>query len=378
MRKIGLITIHRIFNYGSVLQAYALQTICTSLGFAVEIIDYIYPNKSHRNNDYGKKLDTCILSRKDKYISILFKCLYALPLYLQHKRIRKFMYNNLNLSNKSYASPEDLQSKIEKYDIYMTGSDQIWNPRYTGGDSSFFLPFISKEVKKIAYSSSFGISDIPENLYGKYAEMLSSFQYISVREKSGIPLVNKIAGKDAQLVLDPTLLLDEKEWGKLISKRKVKEKYILCYFLNYTFNGYPYIDDLAEYLSGLTGYKLVKIARPPQKFFNKNTRFEVSASPGDFINLIANSELVLTTSFHGTAFALNFKRPMFSIISSSANTDSRQRDLLKSVSLEHRLLEVGAEYPSLDKLECDYEVASAKLNELRKSSLAYLKGSLLS
>lgn len=378
MKKIGLITIHRIFNYGSVLQAYALQNICTSLGFAVEIIDYIYPNKSHRNNDYGKKLDTCELSRKDKCKSLLFKCLYALPLCLQHKRIRCFMYNKLNLSHNSYSSPEDLQLNIEKYDIYMTGSDQIWNPRYTGGDSSFFLPFVSKEVKKIAYSSSFGISDIPKNLYDKYAEMLSSFQYISVREKSGISLVNKIAGKDAQLVLDPTLLLNEKEWGQFISKRKIKEKYILCYFLNYTFNGYPYIDDLAEHLSNLTGYKLVKIARPPQKLINKNTQFEVSASPEDFISLIAHSELVLTTSFHGTAFALNFKRPMFSIVSNSANMDSRQRDLLKSVGLEHRLLEVGAKYPSLDNLKCDYTVASYKLDSLRESSLAFLKKALLS
>ena len=378
MKKIGLITIHRIFNYGSVLQAYALQNICTSLGFAVEIIDYIYPNKSHRNKDYGKKLDTCKLSRKDKCISLLFKCLYVLPLYLQHKRIRCFMYNKLNLSHNSYSSPEDLQINIEKYDIYMTGSDQIWNPRYTGGDSSFFLPFVSKEVKKIAYSSSFGISDIPKNLYGKYAEMLSSYQYISVREKSGIPLVNKIAGKDAQLVLDPTLLLNEKEWGQLISKRKIKEKYILCYFLNYTFNGYPYIDNLAEHLSELTGYKIVKIARPPQKLINKNTQFEVSASPEDFMSLIAHSELVLTTSFHGTAFALNFKRPMFSIVSSSANMDSRQRDLLKSVGLEHRLLEVGAAYPSLDNLKCDYTVASGKLDSLRESSLAFLKKALLS
>lgn len=374
MKKIGIITIHRIYNYGSVLQSYALQRVCTELGYEVELIDYIYPNAFHKNHSFRKNMDTCFLSKKDILVNTFFKCLYAIPLFLQHSRIRRFMDRYIKVSTKQYVSPDDLRDNIGMYDIYITGSDQIWNPRYTGGDPSFFLDFVDK--KKISYSSSFGVADIPYELYEKYAEMLNKFQYISVREYSGIGLVNKIIGKPAKLVLDPTLLLTPKEWSIFSSKKRIEGKYILCYFLNYTFNGYPYIDDLADYLSEQTGYKLVKIARPPRKLLNRKTTFCVSASPEDFISLIANAELVLTTSFHGTAFALNFMKPMFSIIRNAEDLDSRQKNLLDSVGLSDRIITIGEPFPTKDKLFCDYTVVTSKLNVLRSESFSFLNEAL--
>lgn len=376
MKKIGIITIHRIYNYGSVLQAYALQCVCMKLGYKVEVIDYVYPNAFHQNNEFRKGMNTCFMSGTDKLLAFFFKCLYAVALYKQHVRIRKFLETYINISSRKYTSPRELSERMDSYDIYMTGSDQIWNPRYTGGDSSFFLDFLDEKNKKISYSSSFGVAEIPSKLYGKYADMLDKFQYISVRENSGVELVRKITGRSAKLVLDPTLLLTSKDWIKLSSPKKIRGKYILCYFLNYTFNGYPYIDELAEHFAKITGYRLVKIARPPHKLFNPNTTFCVSASPEDFINLVANSELVLTTSFHGTAFALNFMKPIFSIIKSAIDSDSRQKNLLDTIGLSDRIIALGDPFPAKERIPCDYTVAAAKLEALRTESFSFLNVAL--
>ena len=124
MKKIGIITIHKIYNYGSVLQAYALQNVCESMGYIVEIIDYKFPNEYHRTKSNTKSV--VLLSFKEK----LIKYLFLWKLYLQHKLIRRFVYKYLNLSKEEYLSPQQLKDEPPIYDIYITGSDQVWNPRY--------------------------------------------------------------------------------------------------------------------------------------------------------------------------------------------------------------------------------------------------------
>lgn len=369
MKRIGIITIHKIYNYGSVLQAYALQVVCESLGYVVEVIDYKFPNEFHQSK-FGNRRDPR-LSFNEKLIKLLF----LWKLFLQHKHIQKFVYKFLNLSKDEYLSPQQLKRNPPVYDIYMTGSDQVWNPRYCCGDTSFLLDFV-EGAKKISYSASIGSSDIDKTYYDIYSVLLEKYAYISVREQSGKSLIERFIRKKVDVVLDPTLLLTAEQWNRIATnKRLIKSKYILCYFLNYSFNAFPYVYELAEYMQKEMGCSIVWVARPPYRM-NRNIISYVEASPEDFLALIRDSEMVLTTSFHGTAFAVNYAKPLFSIVENKKSLDSRQIDLLSSLSLYNRILSIEDKFPDKEYFACDYELAREKLKELRIHSYSYLKDSL--
>jgi hypothetical protein len=159
MKSVGIITIHKINNYGSVLQAYALQQVCENLGFKAEIIDYNFPNEFHANNKY---VDTTSSQPNEPK---LIKFLYALDLIKQHKGLNAFVSKYLHLSCKQYNSPGELEISVPRYDVYITGSDQLWNPRHCNGDPAFMLHFAPDESLKISYAASIGTDSIPEELY---------------------------------------------------------------------------------------------------------------------------------------------------------------------------------------------------------------------
>ena len=165
MKSAGIITIHKINNYGSVLQAYALQEVCRQMGYNVEIIDYTFPNTYHSTK--AKELDIEEVSQQSaepKWIKVLF----AKALLRQHKTIAKFVGERLNLSAKSFNSPEELEKSCPAYDVYITGSDQLWSPRYCKGDPAFMLHFAPDSAKKISYAASIGTTAITEYLAKQY------------------------------------------------------------------------------------------------------------------------------------------------------------------------------------------------------------------
>ena len=369
MKTIGIITIHKVYNYGSILQAFALQTVCERLGFQVEIIDYRFPNAFH----FAKMERE---SHQKNVKAFVLKFCYGFALYKQHRAIDCFVSQYLHLSERKYASPDELKASPPQYDIYMTGSDQVWNPRYCYGDPSFLLHFVPAGRGKIAYAASIGNVIAEKSIADEYKKLLAEYQAISVRELSSRFLLQKLIHKDVPVVLDPTLLLSPSEWAKLMRKPQQQEKYILCYYLNYSFDPYPYVDQLTTYLHEQTGYKIVRIVRPPERLLNRKMNFRVGLAVGDFLSLIAGASLVVTTSFHGTAFALNFSVPLFSVVAHRDGTDSRQISLLESVGLGARVLALGDPYPTKEQLPCDYGEAQKKLELLRKDSLAFLKNSL--
>lgn len=370
--KIGIITIHKIYNYGSVFQAFALQNVCERLGYQVEIIDYLFPNQYQHN--IGVKSSFIKVSRKDKFI----KYLYVFELLKQHRGIRNFVHKYQNLSSKEYVSPDDLKNNPPICDVYLTGSDQLWNPNYCCGDPSFFLEFAPSGKKRVAYAASFGMASVENAYVSKFGDYLQKYSAIGVRENTGAKLVEQLTGrKDTSVVLDPTLLLNKNDWSKIANPRRlIKEKYILCYYLNYSFDSYPYVDELAKHIQKITGYKLVKVARPPRSFYEANTYHPVGASPEEFLALIRDAELVLTTSFHGTAFAVNFDKPLFSIVANRESNDSRQLSLLENVGLCDRVLEMGDDFPKFEDLACDYTEVSKKLDILRNYSIDFLRNAL--
>lgn len=371
MKSIGIITIHKINNYGSVLQAYALQRVCEELGYRTEIIDYDFPNSFHLNNKYSATSDA--QPNEPKWI----KALFAGALVRQHRGIRSFVENYQRLSAEKYHQPGDFTASPPSYDIYVTGSDQLWNPRHCNGDAAFMLFFAPDNALKISYATSIGADAIPDELKKVYGKLLSRYGHISVREKSGVAIVRELTGRDAELVLDPTLLLDIGEWNSVaVPERIVKKKYILCYFLNYTFNAFPYVDDLAKDIQRQTGYEIVRVSRPPHTLTLNKTTYKVGASPEEFLALVRDAEIVLTTSFHGTAFAVNYGKPVFSIVQDRDATDSRQISLMQSLGLERLVLTVRDKFPMASYAYYDVAKEQTILGKLRLDSKKYLENAL--
>ena len=372
MKKVGIITIHKINNYGSVLQAYALQRVCNEMGYTVEIIDYNFPNQAHTDNKYAVHQDTQATEPR------LIKMLYALELVRQHKGIGHFVKQYHNLSIREYNSPDDLALNPPQYDIYITGSDQLWNPRYCNGDPAFMLHFAPDVALRISYAASIGADSIPNELKSQYKKLLSQYAHISVRENSGVNVIRDVVGKDATVVLDPSLLLNKDQWNEIASPdRQYKKKYILCYFLNYTFNAFPYVDKLAQYIQKQTGYELVRVARPPHHLCAQHTHYRIGASPEEFLALVRDAEMILTTSFHGTAFAVNYGKPVFTVVKDKGASDSRQISLMHNVGLDSQVLSVNDEMPDASRFSYDVAAEQNRLEHLRRESKDYLKTALI-
>lgn len=371
MKTVGIITIHKINNYGSVLQAYALQKVCEELGYKAEIIDYDFPNEFHLDNKYAMASDT--QPTEPKWIKMMF----SMALVKQHKGIRSFVEKYQHLSKAKYHSVKDFSDNPPFYDIYLTGSDQLWSPRHCNGDPVFMLYFAPDNALKVAYAASIGTNAIPQDLVNAYAKLLSRYKHIAVRENSGADIIKGLTGKDAAVVLDPTLLLDKDDWDRVsVTRRLIKKKYILCYFLNYTFNAFPYADELAADIQRQTGYEIVRVARPPHRMTLSKTSFKIGASPEEFMALVRDAEIVLTTSFHGSAFAVNYGKPVFSIVEKRDASDSRQVSLMHSLGLDRQVISVRDRFPSVSMASYDVVKEQSILENLRTMSKSYLEKAL--
>jgi len=352
MKKIGIITIHSDLNYGAFLQAFALTTFLNNNSYYTRIIDYRKIPNSPRIYKFPK--------------NVIFK-IYNLPRLF---RYRKFI--SPLLSNKRYNSLEDLQSFNEKFDVLISGSDQIWNP-ICGGltklNPAYFLAFASKDkYKKISYGSSIGSYIYDGNEKKQVRRWLNEYSHVSTRELSGAIQLESIISKPVKVVLDPTLLLNKDNWLQYASSVKIKSKYVLVY----------YIDELDEVVSfarviaDKLGLKVALITNMAKRHLKVDINIP-HCGPAQFLWLFANATYIVTNSFHGTAFAVNFNKDFVSII--KRNSPQRAQTLLKNVGLYDRLLTNIGE---LDKipLNVDFKEANIKLDMLRDDSISYLLNSI--
>lgn len=364
--KVGIITMHKVINFGSALQAYALQRKITDLGCDAELVDYKYPNELHI-----EKVN--IISNFLKYLVHYINCaVVGFPNIRQKRRYKKVWKDYFQLSKRRFDTEEELKNNCPEYDIYMTGSDQVWNSRFTKNDSSFLLEFASDNKKKCAYSSSFAYDDIPCQYRPLFERNLPRYANISVREESGVKLVKDITGRDVPAVCDPTLLLTKKEWTDFSqgAKKYTKEPYILAYILAYSFNPFPDVDYIVQEIQRQTGYKVIYLDAGRRDYFKPNSMVIKDAGPKEFVDLFLKAEFVITTSFHGTVFSINFNKPFYSVIK-EGNPDSRISSILRITGLQSRGI------PAYEKnINCellDYAAPSLKLEQFRNFSLQYLQ-----
>lgn len=343
MKKISTITFHASYNYGSCLQAYALQEFIKKI--SNEEIDYEIINlrtetqkNMYKNFFYKKGL-------KNSLKKIIF--------FSQKKNLdkRDFLYEdfikNLLQVTKEYKTLEELKSATWKSDFYIAGSDQLWNKNAYDFDWANFLEFVDSP-NKISYAASFGPLRQNWNVNDKarIKKDLKKFKYISVRENGSYDNVKELINVCPSINVDPTLLLSKSDWEKLISKNRIiKYKYIYLYNLK----GKKYFK-LAKKISKKLKLPVVisKDGRFGEIFYGFRKKYDVG--PLEFINLIANAELVLSSSFHGTIFSIIFNKPFFSLYGAE---DLRINTLLQKMSLTDRSINFE-DY--LNKCESAYEI----------------------
>lgn len=383
-KKIGILTLQKVTNYGGCLQAYALQSCLNNLGFYSEIIDIERPLKKSikLREEYGLLTQIIyiiyISMRKfGTYIKNVFSFKDILLLKLKGKKdkFRHFEQRNLVFSDKQYSLKE-IKNCQNNYRAIIVGSDQVWNHEFLFVIEPYFLEFIDNGIRKISYAASFGVNSIPNSYFERYANWLKGFDFLSVREKSGADIIKKIANIDASIVLDPTLLIEAKEWNKLIdSVPKTKEKYILCYTLSAE---NTLAIAIAKKIAVNKKYKIIKIGNSKEDINIPNVETRWQVGPLEFLTLIRDAEVIVTNSFHGTAFSLNFGKPFYCTLNKANTRIGRILDLLKLAGLEDRIIYSTSEFSEKEINIASGNVNMKELNEERNKSISFLKKALSS
>ncbi len=296
MKKALIVTLYANTNYGNKLQNYALQEILKKYNLDVEtLINYQQLNNENL---------TSYLKFVKKYI--VNKLKYSNNILLGYdKNDNKGKQNNFKkfdskINRTKYVYTKYHNNSIRKYDYYIVGSDQIWNPNYGGTNKINLLNINLKNKIKLSYAASFGIDELTEEQQQIYQKALKSFNGISVRESSGSDIIKKLLGKNAPVLVDPTMLLTEEEWKTHMIKPKnmTKKQYILCYFLGN--KNTQFIDEIKKYAND-NNYELIDISDRESKYNN--------CGPSEFLYLERNAKFIFTDSFHSAVFAILFKTP---------------------------------------------------------------------
>lgn len=374
MKKIAIITITDGTNYGNRLQNFATQKILEGFGVEVETIYNFYGRLSKIKFIYKKFKRICkykllICFRLIiKFSDFKIKKLYDVYIELErNKAFEKFNSKYIKFS-KFKTSGSNIPLELNyTYDYFLCGSDQIWNPYYPQSADLYFLTFTDYE-KSIAFAPSLGVSNFPNEMKKSYIEWISKIKYLSVREKAGRDIIKQLTGRDALVLVDPTLLLSKEEWLEISSRPacKPRKKYILTYFL-----GNRPKEDVD---------KIIKIAQNNGMeifdLLDVNSVKKYSISPSEFIDLINDASLVCTDSFHGTIFSMIMKVPfiVFERKGKEVSMNSRIQTLLSLFNLETR---------TNKNIICDeqifqvnYENIDSILRIEKEKSMKYLKDAM--
>lgn len=374
---IGLLTPYAVNNYGTKLQAYALQKIMSEFE-DVEIIQYV-PQIMERINMKIEGLMHPVDSFKDIIPDQTTKKLDA-----KLERLRKDAISSFD-SRLQFSpvimSRAALSKYCKKYSAVVCGSDQIWNP-INLKMQVYMLEFVPHIVRRIAYAPSFGVDALPERLISVYKKRISNIEFLSVREESGCRIAMQLGRPDAIQCLDPTLVTNESNWLDFAKSGKYdfSKPYIFCYFLGTREIG----REIAAYIRDATGCVIVNLphfktyVRCDENFADIDL---YDVNPVDFISLIAKATYVITDSFHGTVFSTVFRKNFYCVerhdASSKVNTNNRLHSYLNLLGLENRLInnlnDLKEDFDSIcwDK---PYTILTEKRTECRQFVEKALKG----
>ncbi len=355
--KVGILTIYRSGNYGATLQAYATKQAINENGFAeAEIIPYC-------SDAIKQKINRQFIKKAGLFHTAV-ACVEKMYYYPRMKKVNGFVDS---FAGEEALKKEELAALNEKFDLFLSGSDQIWNPDLQQGDCSYLLDFVTDPHKKRSYGSSFGGRKIAAEYEEQYKKLLSEYHRITVREQTGVELVRELLGKEAELVIDPALLLTPAQWEAKLPPRKFKKKYVFAYQMAHS----PLVAKMVGAATRAMDAKAVFVPFPIMGACK--CRPTMGLSSLEWVSAIKNSEFVVTDSFHGVVFSIIFRRPFYYVITSDTVRKrlSRLETLLSSLGIEDRLVD--------DVSKCDfnktidYDAVHQKLDEQRRQSLKILK-----
>lgn len=358
MKKVSVITLQNIKNYGSMLQAYATQELLRDKGFEAEIVDYTRPIAKFWNHILG-------YSTKDNILVRMVKTVILFPTELRYALLWKsFKKIHLNSSAISYTTNEELKANPPQADIYCSGSDQVWNSGWNGGLlREFFLDYVPVGKPKYALASSVGMNEFNDAEKQELRSLLQEFSSISVRETSAVDMIKGLGIDNVYAVMDPTLTKDAAFWSKLATAPKHKKPYILIYQLGKDHR----VDEYAKFMAEKTGMEVVRICIR----YDYALRYGKSIlipSFEEFLTLFANASYVITDSFHATCFSINFNRKFWCILPDMYQ--GRIVDLLTMVDEKQRIVPV--DYNNLDvTAEVNYDHVNKVIAEQRKKTLVF-------
>ncbi|MBQ8361085.1 MAG: polysaccharide pyruvyl transferase family protein [Bacteroidaceae bacterium] len=388
--KIGIVTYVKCDNYGAELQAYAMQYIFRKLGYDAELVNLekrekdltssasaIIPAIINRFKVYGWKAPFKIL----KLVGDVIERKKASKLYAEeernkHKLFTDFFENNIAHSEKFYTL-ESVYTDDMPYNVFVAGSDQIWNYMHTDNLDVYFLMFANRfNAKKISYAASISVPDIPSRLHADYKKYLENLDSVAVRELRGKELVEKYSNKTAEVVLDPTLLVTKEEWKCNVANEIRKgEKYVLIYTLSGSF----YIRDLAKSIAQRISpnCKVINI-KPNFKKENPNDGIEhlYNVGPKEWVGLLMNAAYIVTDSFHGTAFSINFNIPFTTLVNPTSNMNSRVMSILTITGLQNRIIYDDDSHLEPQSLDVDFSPVNKIIENWRTKSVDYIHKAL--
>lgn len=369
-KKVGVLTFHGAHNYGSVLQAYALQTI---------VSNYL-ESDCGKNNYLYEIINLRILSQKKLYkvikknkkisnvIGNIYNIIHYKDLKKKYNKFEDFINNKLLISKNEYDSIQSVEADIKKYNYLISGSDQVWNIDAFDFNWSYYLPF-DTDSKKISYATSFGSSHEINNEYikRKVKKYLRDFDYLSVRESLSASTIEDMTDRKPEVLIDPTLMLSREQWEKVTSKKvDGLGEYIFFYSLGASSEDIEVLTMISEQLA------------LPIVISNTGTRNDkslkakriLSAGPEDFLSLIKNAKIVCTTSFHGTVFSLIYNTPFFCI---NVKEDDRIVSLLNMVNLQDRFVNKdNVKEKCYDAYSIEFKKITGMLKKQQEKSKKYL------
>ena len=373
MKKIGILTFSYSSNPGSVLQAYALQKNISQLGdYDPTIINY---QKTRAGKPVIGKTVFYKPVRKWTLKKIIEWTLKIISYPVRMAKYERFFKRHYNHYPMQRYTRDNVTTIGDEYDAFVVGSDQVWNMKSINVDYTYFLDFIKEGHKKISYAASFGGQNVPEKIRSDVQTFIKDFESISVREQIGVDIVSELTGRQAEWVLDPSLLLDKEDYLKLAQshrKRPCKQKYVLLYMRENS----PELTAFAEKIAMQSNLKLIRIVRHWLCVAHKNIPV-VAVGPEEWINYMNNAECIVTNSFHGVCFSLTLEKEFYVglLKQGLSHTNPRIESVIKQFNVENR--QVDYSIINRDSYESiDYAKVNETKKRKRKTSLEYLKNAL--
>lgn len=364
-KKIGIITFHNAHNYGAMLQAYALQEVLSK--YNIRIINFKNPGIEKAYKPFRVNTKNPITMIK----SIIASTLYYKRNKSRYKKFNNFMNEQLKLSEE-YKTEQNLKENAPDYDVYITGSDQVWNYEIAHGNiDAYTLNFGLESIKRISYAASIGTNELNSKHKDEYIKNINKIDCISVREESANLYLTKILNRKIETTLDPTLLLKKEKWEALCKGvEQEKEKYILAYVLTDD----PEYYKIVNYLSQKTGLKVIHFKRW-NVGINNILRNANTDGPIEFVNLIKNAEYVIATSFHATVFSIIFNKKFWII--PPKKIGSRITNLLKMLNVEERAVSSLKDFKNVNyDQDINYKSVEKILDEKREKSKEWLEDAI--